>query len=474
MRTLIAGGTVVTARDSFRADVLVEDERIAAVGLNLDHDGAQVIDASGAHVLPGGIDVHTHLDMPLGDIASSDDFHTGHVAAACGGTTTHIDFCNQDAGQSLEQALARWHAKAEGKACIDYGFHITLTDVTDTVLEEIADLPERGVTSIKMLMAYKGRVMVEDDALFLAMSRAADAGILTMVHCENGHVIDILVRQAIAAGHTDPPWHARTRPQQLEGEATGRVIAMAEILDAPLYVVHVTCEDALVRIREALARGSSVWAETCIQYLVFTAEELERSDFEGAKWICSPPFRSARDRYSLWKALSDGTLSVVSTDHCPFYFATQKVRGQHDFSQIPNGLPGIEDRLVVLHETGVNAGRIDLSRFVSLTATEPARLFGLSGRKGEIAPGLDADIAIWDMDRTRTISVADTHSAVDYNLYEGMTIRGVPEHVLLRGRLIVEGGGFVGAVGSGRYLYRDRLSAGPRSRQRLAYTGEEA
>jgi dihydropyrimidinase len=454
MSVLIRGGTVVTAESTQAADVLIDGETINEVGAGLDASGAEVVDATGLFVLPGGIDVHTHLAMPLGDIASSDDFYTGHVAAAFGGTTTHLDFANQSKGESLHAALDEWHARARDKACIDYGFHVTVTDVNEAVLDEIAQLPRRGVSSIKLLMAYKGRIMVGDEDLFLAMQRARDAGMLTMVHCENGDVIDILVREALAQGHTAPKYHALTRPPQLEGEATGRAIAMAEILDAPLYVVHVTCEDALTRVREARARGSQVAAETCVQYLFFTADNLNTDGFEGAKWVCSPPFRQHKDQELLWDALQDDTLSVVSTDHCPFFYETQKVRGRDDFSQIPNGCPGIEDRLPVLHGAGVNGGRFNLQRFVDLTATTPARVFGLEGRKGAIAPGCDADIAIWNMDLERTISVTTSHSAIDYNLYEGMNIRGMPERVYLRGELLVDGDRFLGEPGSGRFLHR--------------------
>lgn len=454
MSVLIKGGTVVTAEWTDAAEVLIEGETIAAVGPHLQAPGAEVVDASGRFLLPGGIDVHTHLDMPLGDIASSDDFYTGHVAAAFGGTTTHLDFANQSKGTSLGAALDQWHARARDKACIDYGFHVTVTDVNDAVLDEIAGLPGRGVSTIKMLMAYKGRIMVSDEDLFLAMQRARDAGLLTMVHCENGDVIDVLVREALAEGHVHPRYHPLTRPPQLEGEATGRAIAMAEILDAPLYIVHVTCEDALTRVREARARGSRVTAETCVQYLFFTAENLDTAGFEGARWVCSPPFRQRKDQEALWKALQTDLLSVVSTDHCPFYYETQKALGREDFSRIPNGCPGIEDRLLVLHEAGVNGGRFDLQRFVDLTATTPARVFGLEGRKGAIAPGCDADIAIWNMDLARTMSVATSHSAVDYNLYEGMRVRGAPEQVYLRGRLLVDRERFLGEPGNGRYLHR--------------------
>jgi dihydropyrimidinase len=454
MSVLIRGGTVVTAESSHPADVLIDGETISAVGAGLDASEAEVVDATGRFVLPGGIDVHTHLAMPLDDIASSDDFYTGHVAAAFGGTTTHLDFANQSKGESLRAALDEWHARARDRACIDYGFHVTLTNVNEAVLDEIAALPAHGVSSIKMLMAYKGRIMVSDEDLFLAMQRARDAGILTMVHCENGDVIDILVREALEKGQVAPKYHALTRPPQLEGEATGRAIAMAEVLDAPLYVVHVTCEDALTRVREARARGSRVTAETCVQYLFFTADNLDTDGFEGAKWVCSPPFRQRKDQELLWNALHDDTLSVVSTDHCPFYFETQKVRGHDDFSRIPNGCPGIEDRLTVLHEAGVNGGRFDLQRFVDLTATTPARVFGLEGRKGAIAPGCDADVAIWNMELERTISVETSHSAVDYNLYEGMKVQGSPERVYLRGQLLVDGERFLGEPGSGKFLHR--------------------
>jgi dihydropyrimidinase len=455
MRQLFRGGTVVGDSQTARADVLVDGEQIVAVGRDLDAPGAEEIDCAGLHLLPGGIDVHTHLDMPLGAIASSDDFRTGHIAAAFGGTTTHLDFANQERGESLRETLDRWHAKARGKALIDYGFHATITDVNPRTLDEIAELPAQGVSTIKMLMAYKGRIMVEDGDLFLAMQRACDAGILTMLHCENGDVIDVLIGQARERGWIEPKHHPLTRPPQLEGEATGRAIAMAEILQAPVYIVHVTCEVALARIAEAQRREkTAVHAETCIQYLFFTEDDLDRPDFEGAKWVCSPPFRTADDRDALWRALSDGTLSVVSTDHCPFYFATQKTLGRQDFSLIPNGVPGIEDRVMMLHDAGVKGGRLDLPRLVALTATNPARVFGLDHCKGAIAPGLDADIALWDMTAQRTLTLENYHSAVDYRLYAGMDVTGVPVQVYRRGELIVDGDELVAEPGSGRYVPR--------------------
>jgi dihydropyrimidinase len=465
MPLLLRGGTVVSDSTSLRADVLVDGEKIVAVGRDLDASDAEVVDAGGLHLLPGGVDVHTHLDMPLGDIRSSDDFHTGHVAAAFGGTTTHLDFANQSKGGTLREAVETWHGMAQGKACIDYGFHVTVTDVNDHTLSEISELPAMGITTIKMLMAYKGRIMVEDADLFRAMRCARDSGILTMLHCENGDVIDLLVREAIAGGWTQPSAHTATRPPQLEGESTGRAIAIAEILRAPIYIVHVTCVEALTRIGEAQRRERAhVHAETCVQYLFFTADDLDREGFEGAKWVCSPPFRSRDDVEALWIALRDGTLSVVSTDHCPFNFETQKVLGMQDFSKIPNGVPGIEDRLTVLHEAGVNGGRLDLCRFAGLTATNPANIFGLAAGKGALAPGLDADIALWDMSATRRLSVDSYHSAVDYRLYEGMDVRGVPVKVYRRGELIVDGDDFLAEPGSGRYLSRTTTPAANRAR----------
>jgi dihydropyrimidinase len=454
MKTLIQNGSIVTAGETFQADVLIDGETIAAVGRNLDRSDATVLDAAGKHVLPGGIDVHTHLDLPFGGTVSSDDFKSGHIAAAFGGTTTTLDFAMQPKGGTLKDGLDIWHEKARGKACVDYGFHAGITDPTDAALDEISELPSHGVTTTKMFMAYKGVFQVDDAALFRALERTRDAGLMMMVHCENGDAIDILIKQAVAAGRLEPKYHALTRPPELEGEATGRVIAMAEVLGAPLYIVHLTCQDSLVRVQEARARGSKVNAETCVQYLFFTKDDLARPGFEGAKWVCTPPFRQVKDQELLWNALRDDDLQVVSTDHCPFRFETQKVLGKDNFAKIPNGIPAIEDRLIVLHEAGVNGGRFDLERFVALSATNPAKLFGLEGRKGSVAPGYDADIAIWDMTRERTIGIANYHSNVDYNLWEGMRVRGVPEKVLVRGRLIVDGDRFLGEPGYGRYLHR--------------------
>ncbi|MDQ7848940.1 MAG: dihydropyrimidinase [Armatimonadota bacterium] len=461
MRTLFRGGTVVTAERTFAADVLVDGERIAAIAPELSADGAPVVDASGLYLLPGGIDVHTHLDMPLEvggrEITTADDFYSGQVAAAFGGTTAHIDFVIQPKGASLRQALDLWHAKAAGKAVIDYGFHMTIADPTPQVLQEIALLPQWGVTSVKVLLAYKGRLQVDDTTLLLVLRQAGRNGLLTLVHCENGDVIDLLIREAVAAGHLEPRFHPLTRPAQLEGEATGRALALAAVADAPVYVVHLTCAAALEQVRLARARGQRAWAETCIQYLFFTAEDLDRPGFEGAKFVCSPPFRSRDDQEALWGGLGDGTLAVVSTDHAPFSFEGQKTLGRSDFTRIPNGVPAIEDRLLMLYHAGVGGGRISLNRFVELVATNPARLFGLYPRKGTLAVGADADIVLWDPQRQRVLSARTHHMRVDYNLFEGTEVRGAPAGVWLRGQQVVDGEQFLGSPGSGRYLQRARF-----------------
>jgi len=458
MTTLFKNGTIVTASETYQADLRTDGERIAAIGLDLPTDGARIVDARGQYLLPGGIDVHTHLDMPFGGTTSADDFQTGHMAAAFGGTTTHVDFVIQPKGASLRAALDIWQAKATGKACIDYGFHVAITDLTPAVLAEIPRLPEWGVTSVKLFMAYKGVLQVDDATLFAVFQRTGPAGILAMVHAENGDAIDVLIRQAVAAGNLAPKFHALTRPPELEGEATGRAIALATVAGAPLYIVHLTCDLALQQVRAAQARGARVWAETCVQYFFFTADDLARPGFEGAKFVCSPPFRTPRDQDALWGGVRDGSLAVVSTDHCPFNFETQKALGRDNFAQIPNGVPTIEDRLMMLHQAGVRSGRISLSRFVELTATNPAKLFGLYPRKGSLVVGADADIVLFDPNRERTLSARTHHTRVDYNLFEDMTVRGVPTAVWVRGRQVVDGDRFTGAPGGGQFLHRERFA----------------
>ena len=458
MTTLFKHGTIVTASETYPADLLVDGEQIAAIGRDLPATGAAVVDARGRYLLPGGIDVHTHLDMPFGGTTSADDFQTGHVAAAFGGTTAHVDFVIQSKGASLRQALDLWQAKAAGKACIDYGFHIAITDLTPAVLAEIPRLPDWGVTSVKLFMAYKGALQVDDATLFAVFQQTGPAGILAMVHAENGDAIDLLIQQAVAAGNLAPKFHALTRPPELEGEATGRAIALAVVAGAPLYVVHLTCDLALQQVKAAQARRARVWAETCTQYFFFTADDLARPGFEGAKYVCSPPFRTPRDHEALWGGVRDGSLSVVSTDHCPFNYETQKSLGRDSFANIPNGVPGIEDRLMVLHQAGVRGGRISLNRFVELTATNPAKLFGLYPRKGSLVVGADADIVLFDPDRERTLSAKTHHMRIDYSLFEGTTVRGVPSGVWVRGRQVVDGDRFAGTPGTGQYVRRNRFN----------------
>ena len=460
MSTVIQGGTIVTAGDTFEADVLIDGDHVVALGQKLSGD--TVIDARGKLVIPGGIDVHTHVDMPFGGTVSADNFYTGHQAAAFGGTTMHIDFAIQPKGATLRETLDIWHAKAKGKAAIDYGFHVAITDLPDSVMEEIPACLDYGVSSLKLFMAYKGALQVDDTTLFRAMQTAAKHGLLIMVHAENGDAIDILVKEAIAAGNLAPKYHALTRPPELEAEATERAIRLAEVSGAHLYVVHLTNAGALAAIRAAHARGrQTINAETCVQYFFFTKNDLARDGFEGAKWVCSPPFREQSDQLALWGGVADGSLQVVSTDHCPFWFegghdgrTAGKELGKGNFAAIPNGCPGIEDRMMIMYTHGVRAGRISLNRWVELCCTNPARMFGCYPRKGTIAPGSDADIVVWDPEQKYTIHAASQHQNTDYNLYEGWDVVGMPSVVLSRGRVLVENGAWKGEQGAGQFVAR--------------------
>lgn len=461
MGTLIKGGTIVTAADTFAADLLVEDGKIALIGANLSADDQTVIDATNRLLLPGGIDVHTHLDLPFGGTSSSDDFFTGHRAAAFGGTTSHIDFVIQPIGGSLHDGLHTWRAKAEDRACIDYGFHLAITDLRPEVMDEIPTLIDEGITSLKLFMAYKGVFQVDDGTLYRALETAGKHGMLVMVHAENGDVIVERRADLLAAGKTAPRYHAVAQPAIIEGEATGRAIALAGLANAPLYVVHMTCEESLEQLALGRAKGYPVMGETCTQYMFIFESDLERPDYEGAKFICSPPVRQPKDARALWKALQSGLLQVISTDHCPFWFEggiegriAGKELGKASFDKIPNGMPGIEDRMAVIWHHGVNGKRITPNRFVELTATNPARIFGMYPQKGTLAVGTDADIVIWNPDHEHTISAATHHMNTDYNVYEGMTVRGWPEKVLLRGNLIVDGDAWLGDRGSGRFIHR--------------------
>jgi dihydropyrimidinase len=466
MSTLIKGGTIVTASDTYQADVLIEGEQIATIGHGLSGD--TTIDASGKYVIPGGIDVHTHLDMPFGGTVSSDDFFTGHKGAAFGGTTCHIDFAIQPKGATLRETLDMWHGKAEGKAAVDYGFHVAITDLPNSVMDEIKQCPDYGVTSLKLFMAYKGALMVDDATLFRAMQQAAEHRLLIMVHAENGDAIDILVNEAIEAGHLEPKYHALTRPPELEAEATERAIRLAEVAGSPLYVVHVTNAGAMEAIQYARGRGRSnqIFGETCTQYFFFTKDDLARPGFEGAKWVCSPPYREKSDQAALWGAVASNALQVISTDHCPFFFEGGKdgrpggkELGRDNFAKIPNGCPGIEDRMMVLYTHGVRGGRFSLNRWIELCCTNPAKLFGMYPRKGTIAPGTDADVVVWDPEATYTITAAKQHQRTDYNLYEGMEVTGMPSVVLSRGRVLVQDGEWKGEQGAGKFVHRKRFGA---------------
>src|SRR5579859_6222915 len=453
MRTLIKNGTLVTAAESYPADLLLDDGKIALVGRNLPAENAEVVDAAGKYVLPGAIDVHTHLELPFGGTIASDDFYTGHKAAAFGGTTTHIDFVIQDKGESLHHAVERWHKKSDHKAVIDYAYHMAITDLTPAVMDEIPSMAAEGITTLKLFMAYKGLFQVDDSTLFKALMKAAEAGMMVMVHAENGDVIDVLVKEALAKGHRAPEWHALTRPAWAEAEATMRATALAGMAGAPLYVVHVTNAMAVDQIAYGRARGLQVMGETCTQYLFFTIDNLRQPD--GSKWVCSPPLRN-------------NSLQAVSTDHCPFFYdgttpieyegqpvtIPGKELGRASFDKIPNGVPGIEDRMPILWTYGVGQGRFSLNRLVEIGCTNPAKIFGLYPRKGTLAVGADADVAIWDPAASRTMGAKTSHQRTDYNLYEGWPILGVPEKVYLRGNLLVDGATWNGEPGGGTWLKR--------------------
>ena len=455
MNTLIRNGTVVTARETRVADVRIESGRITEVGPKLPaNPGDHAIDASGTYVMPGGIDAHTHLDMPLGEIVSTDDFETGTRAAAFGGTTSIVDFAIQARGTRMRDALDTWWKKAAGRATIDYGLHMIVTDLGGAGLEDMDDMVGEGVASFKLFMAYPNSLMVDDATIFKALSRTAKNGALICMHAENGGVIDVLTARALAEGKTAPIYHALTRPPLAEAEAVHRAIAIAEIAGAPVYIVHVSSEDALEQVREARDRGVPVFAETCPQYLLLSIEDLERPNFEGAKYVLTPPLRPKEHQGKLWDGLKRDHLQVVSTDHCPFCFADQKSLGKDDFTKIPNGGPGIENRLQLIYHYGVNSGKLSLNRFVETVSTAPARIFGLYPKKGEIAPGSDADVVIWDPNAAHTISARTHHMCVDYSMFEGFEVRGNARTVLSRGEAIVDGGRFLGKAGRGNYLKR--------------------
>ncbi|MFO0636988.1 MAG: dihydropyrimidinase [Nannocystaceae bacterium] len=457
MRTLIQGGTVVTATDTFAADVVVEQGKIAALlrdASALTGSFDETIDAKGQFVFPGGIDAHTHLDMPFGGTTSSDDFETGTRAAACGGTTTVIDFAIQQKGSSLKAALDTWHAKAEGKATADYAFHMIATDVPPPVLSEMADVVREGVTSFKLFMAYPGVLLLDDQSIFRAMLRAGELDALICMHAETGLPIDVLVERALAAGHTAPIYHALTRPEVAEATGTERAIALAEMANVPVYIVHLSAQRALERVMEARDRGLPAYAETCPQYLFFSEDDLRgtpEDEFEGAKFVCTPPLRPKHHHDHLWRGLANYDLQVVSTDHCPFCMKDQKELGRGNFAKIPNGMPGVETRLYLLWEA-VREGKLSMNRFVEISSTAPAKIFGLYPRKGTLAIGADADIVVWDPEKRHTISAKTLHMRVDYSPLEGRQFVGAPTLVMQRGRTLVKDGSFLGKAGQGQFL----------------------
>jgi dihydropyrimidinase len=460
MKKLIKNGTVVTATDKYEADVLIEDGKITAIGKNLSENVEEVIDAKGNYLFPGGIDPHVHMEMPFGGTVSSDDFETGTIAAAFGGTTTVIDFCLTNKGEPLKNSIQTWHEKSKNKAVIDYGFHLMISEVNEEVLNEIPRIiEEEGITSFKVFMAYKNVFQADDGTLYRTLLTAKEHGALVMVHAENGDVIDYLVNKALKAGNTEPIYHALTRPPELEGEATGRAAQLAGLSDSQLYVVHVTCANAVEKIAEARQKGYKIWGETCPQYLVLDQSYLEKPNFEGAKYVWSPPLREKWHQEVLWNALKNGQLNTLGSDHTSFNFKGQKELGRGDFSKIPNGGPFIEDRFSLLFSEGVKKGRITINQFVDIVSTRTAKLFGLFPKKGAIAIGSDADIVIFDPTRERVLSSETHHMNVDYSALEGMRITGEPISVLLRGEFVIRERQFVGKPGTGKYLKRKRFGS---------------
>ncbi|MBT0772292.1 dihydropyrimidinase [Kineosporia sp. J2-2] len=464
-KTLISNGTVVSATGRVQADVLVDGETIAAVlrpgsallGFDLERNVDRVIDASGKYVIPGGVDAHTHMQMPFGGTEASDTFETGTRAAAWGGTTSIIDFVVQYPEQDVLGQYQLWHEKAAGNCAVDYGFHQILSDVQDSSLKAMDELIAEGVTSFKLFMAYKGVFLSDDGQILRAFQKGASNGAMMMMHAENGAMIDVLVQQAVEAGNTSPYYHGLTRPWQAEEEATHRAIMIADLTGAPLYVVHVSAKQAVEQIATARDRGLNVFGETCPQYLYLSLEEqLGAPGFEGAKWVCSTPLRSRAEGHQqhMWQSLRTNDIQMVSTDHCPFCMKDQKDMGIGDFSKIPNGIGSVEHRMDLMYQ-GVVSGQISLERWVEITSTTPARMFGLYGRKGVIQPGADADVVVYDPNGHTSIGLDKTHHMnMDYSAWEGFEIDGHVDTVISRGRVVVDGGEFLGRAGHGQYLKR--------------------
>jgi dihydropyrimidinase len=469
MGILIKNGTVVSATESRKLDVLVSGEMIARVGTGINEAGHEVVDATGLLVMPGGIDVHTHLDMPFGGTTSADDYTTGTQAAAVGGTTMLIDFALQSQGHTMREAFDVWRAKSRGKACVDYGLHMAVTDLGPNDgaqgLCEMEEMVAEGISSFKLFMAYPGVLMIDDGLMFRVMQKAAALKALCCVHAENGSAIDVVVAQMIAEGKTEPHFHALSRSPKAEAEATHRAIALADLAGASVYIVHLSNEDSLAALKFMQGRGAKALAETCIQYLVLSIEDqMPGESWEEAKYVFTPPLREKWNQEPLWGALADGSLAVVSTDHCPFRFADQKELGRGDFRKIPNGGPGVENRLQILWHFGVNAGKISPERFVALMATNPAKIFGMERHKGRIAEGLDADILLWDPSAEYTISAETQCMATDYSMFEGWKVMGNAAKVWSRGEMVVDNvaqpGKFLGATGRGRFVKREANGGG--------------
>ncbi len=463
MRTLIKNGTVVTASDMYAADVWIEDGKIVAhTKPGQPGQADETIDATGQYVIPGGIDCHTHMSLPFGGTTASDDFDTGTFAAAHGGTTTIVDFAIQSKGSSMRAGLDAWHAKAEGKAAIDYGFHMIMTEANPQTLAEMSDMIREGVTSFKMFMAYPGVFLVDDQQIFRAMLRAGELGALITMHAEIGLPIDVLVQRALAEGHTAPVYHALTRPEAAESTGTERAIALAEMAGVPVYMVHLSAERALRRVVEARDRGLPTYAETCPQYLFLSEDDLRGepgNEWKGAGYVATPPLRPKHHHDHLWRGLKNYDLQVVATDHCPFCMKDQKELGRGDFSKIPNGMPGVETRLHLLYE-GVTLNKISMNRFVEITSTAPAKIFGMYGKKGTLAVGADADVVVWDPKRTKRLDQKNLHMNVDYSPYEGHTVPGSPSHVFSRGELVVKDDQWVAKRRQGRGEFVKRATFG--------------
>jgi len=469
MALLIKGGTLITASETFIADILVIEEQINQIGVDLSYPGAEIIDVTGKIIMPGGVDPHVHLDLPMFNTVTSDDHYTGHRAAAFGGTTTVLDFIPQD-HPSLKDDIMAWHARADHNAAIDFGFHMNVTLFNEKIAKEISDLPASGITSIKVFTAYNNRLRLDDGSIFKVMRIARDAGILTLLHAENGDVIDVLVEEAINSGKTDPIWHAKTRPAWGAVEAVLRACSLSAQADSPLYIVHMNVAGEVDQLEYARRMGLKVMGETCPQYLFFTDDKLNQAD--GAKFVCSPPLRSVNDNARLWEGVQQGIIKVIGTDHCSFFFDGSKPinfegkeiaipgkeMGKNNFTQIPNGLPGIEDRMLILWTYGVRQGKISPNQFVALNCTNPAKIFGMYPQKGSLSPGADADIVIWDPDKRVTYGVKQAHMRTDYNLFEGWELIGMPEQVFLRGKKIVDGERWLGNAGSGKYIHRKSCS----------------